>query len=134
MNGKNPMEALLSRLGVTPSGAEGAPAKGRYQRVSPQDAHRMMKELERHVLLDVRTPDEYRQGHIPGAVLVPNYELKARIRAALPDLEIPVFVYCLSGARSMGAARQLVRMGYRTVYDLGGLVAWPYGTVAGMES
>ena len=85
----------------------------------------MGQELERFartpgaILLDVRTEEEYAGGHIPGSRNVPLGTLG---RAELPaDPETPLFVYCLSGARSRQAAAILRRMGYSHVTDLGGI-------------
>lgn len=83
------------------------------------------------MLLDVRTPEEYAEGHIEGALLLPHTELAARANAELPNTEIPIFVYCRSGNRSKTASLQLLGMGYTEVYDFGGINSWPYGTVTG---
>ena len=73
------------------------------------------------VLLDVRAPQEYAGGHVPGSQNVPLNQLPGQIGALVPDLGTPVFVYCLSGARSGRAAAFLRRMGYGKVTDLGGI-------------
>ena len=73
------------------------------------------------VLLDVRAPQEYAGGHVPGSQNVPLNQLPGQIGALMPDLGTPVFVYCLSGARSGRAAAFLRRMGYGQVTDLGGI-------------
>lgn len=75
------------------------------------------------VLLDVRTRSEYEGGHIPGAVLVPVDQI-ARVEAVVPDKSTPVVVYCRSGNRSATAAQNLKKMGYETIYDLGGIQSW----------
>ena len=72
------------------------------------------------VLLDVRTPQEYAQGHIPGSRNLPLQELDG-IGQAVPDRATPLFVYCLSGARSRQAAAMLGRMGYTGVTNIGGI-------------
>ena len=72
------------------------------------------------VLVDVRDPDEYRSGHIPGGVNVPLGTM-AQIRQAVPDTATPLFVYCLSGARSSQAERALKQMGYANVNNIGGI-------------
>ena len=72
------------------------------------------------VLLDVRTPEEYREGRIPGSRNVPLGELEQAAEAA-PDPDTPLFVYCLSGARSSQAAAALRRMGYQHVTNIGGI-------------
>ena len=72
------------------------------------------------VLLDVRTPAEYREGHIPGSRNVPLDGLD-QVRALAPDRETPLFAYCLSGSRSRHAAALLRRMGYQHVTNIGGI-------------
>lgn len=73
------------------------------------------------VLLDVRTPQEYSQGHIPGSRSLPLQSVQSAAALA-PDKAAPVYVYCHSGARSRQAARELQRMGYTSVTDLGGMM------------
>ena len=72
------------------------------------------------VLLDVRTPQEYSQGRIPGSRNLPLGETQ-QLAQMVPDRDVPVFVYCLSGARSGRAAAALRRMGYRNVINIGGI-------------
>ena len=80
------------------------------------------------VLLDVREEEEYITGHAAGAQLLPLDELNDESALDLiPDLDTPVLVYCRSGYRSNIAAHKLADFGYETIYDIGGLVGWPYG-------
>jgi len=74
------------------------------------------------LLLDVRTPDEFRAQHIPGAVNIPVQELGTRLREVGPKAR-PVVVHCRSGARSAAAAQLLSREGYQ-VHDIGGMGNW----------
>ena len=74
------------------------------------------------VLLDVRTPEEYLEGRVPGSWNIPLQELKKVER--LVDKAVPLFVYCLSGARSRMAAAQLQQMGYASVTNLGGISSY----------
>lgn len=71
-------------------------------------------------LVDVRTAEEYRQGHLPGSILLPLDQLN-RADQLLPDKSAPVYVYCLSGARSATACKMLGRMGYAQVSNIGGI-------------
>ena len=73
------------------------------------------------VLLDVRTPEEYAQGRVPGSWNLPLPLLADQAKERIPNRETPVYVYCLSGARSRQAAGLLRRMGYASVTDLGGI-------------
>ena len=75
------------------------------------------------VLLDVRTPDEYRQGHIPGSKNVPLQSID-KVTVMINNKAIPIFVHCLSGARSRQAAAILQQMGYTNVKDIGGIAAY----------
>ncbi len=81
-------------------------------------------------ILDVRTEAEYAQGHIEGAILIPNETITTTARpTALTDLNAVVLVYCRSGSRSGQAAKKLVALGYTQVYDFGGIIDWPYEVV-----
>ncbi len=111
--------------------AQGASAIAPYRALSPAEAKRMLEQDKTAVLLDVRTPDEYAQRHIPGSVLIPDYELAARMGKELPDKNAPIIVYCRSGNRSRNAALRLLQAGYTRVYDAGGINAWPYPTETG---
>ena len=75
------------------------------------------------VLLDVRTPDEYRQGHIPGSKNVPLQSID-RVNAVVENKGTPIFVHCLSGARSRQVTAILQQMGYTKVKNIGGISAY----------
>lgn len=75
------------------------------------------------VLLDVRTPDEYRQGHIPGSKNVPLQSI-SKVAGMIDNKSTPIFVRCLSGARSRQAAAILKQMGYTNVKNIGGISAY----------
>ena len=75
------------------------------------------------VLLDVRTPDEYRQGHIPGSKNVPLQSI-SKVAGMIDNKSTPIFVYCLGGVRSRQAAAILQQMGYTNVKDIGGIAAY----------
>jgi rhodanese-related sulfurtransferase len=99
-----------------------------YHRVSFEEAKQKMDEEPNHVLLDVREEEEYITGHAAGAVLFPLGLINASTAAAaIPSKDTLVLVYCRSGRRSQQAVRQLMALGYDRVYDLGGLIGWPYG-------
>ncbi len=94
--------------------------------ITASEAKQMLDEQQGYVLLDVRTEQEYAEGHIPGALLIPNTELSEKAADLLPDKEQTILVYCRSGRRSAEAARTLADMGYTQVYDFGGIIDWPY--------
>lgn len=75
------------------------------------------------VLIDVRTPQEYREGHIPGSKNVPLQTIDQIASVAEPG-DIPLYVYCYSGARSRQAAGMLQNMGYTNVTNIGGIAAY----------
>lgn len=75
------------------------------------------------VLLDVRTVQEYRQGHIPGSKNVPLQSI-SKITSTVPGQDTPLYVYCYSGSRSRQAVSALKRMGYTNVKNIGGIAAW----------
>ena len=84
-----------------------------------------MASTQDKIVLDVRTNDEYNQGHLENAVMIDYYEPDFKQRLAKLDKAKPVFVYCAAGARSEGAAQALVDLGFKQVYDLrGGMNAW----------
>jgi rhodanese-related sulfurtransferase len=75
------------------------------------------------LLLDVRTPSEYRMGHIPGSVNLPLQQLD-NVQEITDNEEVPIYVYCQSGARSRQAAALLERMGYRGIRNIGGIASY----------
>jgi len=99
--------------------------------MSPLEAYKAMQASNRYVLLDVRSFSEYREIRIGGANLIPLGELSSRAPSELLDKNVPIYVYCRSGARAGRAARLLTEMGYKRVFDIGGIVNWPYETVKG---
>ena len=102
-----------------------------YTKITAKQAKDMMDNGNPYILLDVRTKEEFREKRIPGAILIPNTEIRDRAEKELPDKDAVIFVYCRSGGRSAGAAHELVAMGYTRVYDIGGIMNWPYDTVRG---
>jgi len=97
--------------------------------ISAKEAKAMMDQGGSYTLLDVRTAGEYSDGHIKGAILIPNTEIASRAEKELPDKSAVILVYCRSGARAANAAQTLAGMGYTNVYNFGGIMNWPYGTV-----
>ncbi|MCL2721566.1 MAG: rhodanese-like domain-containing protein [Treponema sp.] len=100
-----------------------------WRTINAQEAHRMMNELDSYILLDVRTIQEFAEIRIDGAVLIPDYELKQRAEAELPDKKAVILIYCRSGRRSASSAAVLAELGYSNVNDFGGIINWPYETV-----
>ncbi|HVN84628.1 MAG TPA: molybdopterin-synthase adenylyltransferase MoeB [Candidatus Binatia bacterium] len=78
-----------------------------------------------YTVLDVREREEYREGHLHGAISVPRGFLELRVEEAVPDKDTPIVAYCAGGTRSLLAAKQLREMGYRNVTSMsGGYSAW----------
>ena len=91
------------------------------------ESHEMLRNRD-VVLLDVREEAEYITGHAIGAELLPVDEInRETATAVIPSEDTPVMVYCRTGRRSARAAQLLEELGYREIYDMGGLVGWPYG-------
>jgi len=101
-----------------------------YQKITAEQAKAMMEEGEPYVLLDVRTDEEFSDARIAGAILIPDYEIGNRAEAELPDKHALRLIYCRSGRRSANVAHEMVEMGYTNVYDFGGILDWPFGTVS----
>ena len=101
-----------------------AKAGAEYTQI-PQDlAKEMMRADDSLVVVDVRTQDEYAEGHIPGAICIPNESIVDAQPEELPDLGQTILVYCRSGRRSKEAAQKLADMGYTNVYEFGGIIDW----------
>jgi thioredoxin len=93
--------------------------------LNADDFEKMLKQTPGANLVDVRTPDEYQGGHIPGAVNIDYQNPNFIERVSRLDKSKPVFVYCLSGGRSAGAAEQLKSAGFTQIYNLqGGFLQW----------
>lgn len=76
-------------------------------------------------LIDVREPDEWNEGHIPGAIHIPKDTLACVIDGRIPDKEHPIYLYCRGGVRSLTAANTLNNLGYNQVYSVdGGIMDW----------
>jgi rhodanese-related sulfurtransferase len=80
------------------------------------------------IAVDVREPDEFAAGHIPGAISLPLNRVGAEAAQKLPGKDTTWLVYCRTGRRSAEALQKLDAMGYTALYDLGGILGWPYET------
>lgn len=120
----------------TANSAGAAPGQGNmaaqgesvYHKISAEEAKAMM-DKGGVTVVDVRREDEYAAGHIPGSILVPNEGIRDTQPEELPDLDAVLLVHCRTGVRSKQASDKLLEIGYKNVYDLGGIVDWPYETV-----
>ena len=113
---------------ATPSESEAS-----YRQVSMDEAIAMMEEENDYIILDVRTPEEFAEKHIPDAINIPNETIGTEEIPELPDKEQLILVYCRSGNRSKQASDKLVRLGYTNIVEFGGINDWPGETVPGNE-
>jgi len=96
-----------------------------YRRISMADLADALEKEQDAILLDVRTPEEYNSGYIPGAINLPSQSITAETAAAmLPDKNQSIYVYCRSGNRSRAASEALVRLGYTNITESGGIMDW----------
>ena len=99
-------------------------AKDTYTQISQEEASKMMELDDGHIIVDVRRQDEYDEGHIPGAICIPNESIGCDSPEALPDYDQIILIYCRSGRRSKEAAGKLAGMGYTNIYEFGGILDW----------
>ena len=97
-----------------------------YEQITTEEAKKIMDSGEEHIILDTREQDEFDEGHIPGAILIPYTEIENKAEEMLPDKDKLILVYCRSGRRSKIAAESLSKLGYTNVKEFGGIIDWPY--------
>ena len=100
-----------------------------YEQITPQQAKEIMDTEQEYIIIDARTEEEFAEGHIENAILIPEYEIAQRAEKELPDKEQLILVYCRSGRRSKIASEELVKLGYTNVKEFGGIIDWPYDIV-----
>lgn len=100
-----------------------------YIKITAQEAKEIIDTQENVTVVDVRTAEEYAEGHIPNAMLIPGTQIGDLAPDMLPDLDQTILVYCRSGNRSAAAAKVLIEMGYTNIMDFGGIKDWPYEIV-----
>ncbi len=94
-------------------------------KINAEVAMEMMESGDDFILVDVRTQEEYDEGHIEGALLLPLDQLETLSEEQLTDKDATILVYCRSGNRSAQASKILIDLGYQNVYDFGGIIDWP---------
>lgn len=97
--------------------------------LSQDKAYEMLQQDPSIKLIDVRTKDEYKSGHVKNSVNIPLNTLPARYASALPNKEAKIFVICLSGSRAADATDFLKKAGYTDVHNIGGVGSWRFGLV-----
>mgnify|MGYP003504229515 CR=1 FL=1 len=102
-----------------------------YRQVNMDEAITMMEEGSGYIILDVRTPEEFAERHIPGAINIPNETISTEEIPELPNKDQLIMVYCRSGNRSKQASEKLATLGYTNIVEFGGINDWPGKTVSG---
>ena len=97
------------------------------------DIKTIMEENDNYIIVDVRTFEEYCEGHIPGAINIPNEDIVDAEPELLADKEQMILIYCRSGNRSKQAAEKLANMGYTNLIEFGGIIDWDGEIVTGEE-
>ena len=113
---------LLTACGQDKENDQGAV----YVNITSEKAKEIMDTEEGYIILDVRTQEEYDQGHIPGAIVISHEEIEEKAEQVLTDKDQLILVYCRSGRRSKLAAEALVEQGYTNIKEFGGIIDWPY--------
>ena len=96
-----------------------------YRQINMDEAITMMEEESGYIILDVRTPEEFADKHIPGAINIPNETISTEEIPELPNKDQLILVYCRSGNRSKQASEKLVALGYTNIVEFGGINDWP---------
>jgi len=113
---------LLTACGQAKENDQGAA----YLNITAEEAKQIMDSEEGYIILDVRTQEEYNQGHISGAIVISHEEIAEKAEEVLTDKDQLILVYCRSGRRSKIAAEALVELGYTNIKEFGGIIDWPY--------
>ena len=114
--GNEKQDLVMSKEGKTGKKAE-------YKKITSDEAKKMM-ETQKAIVVDVRTLEEYNEGHIPNAISVPLETIENEAEAKLKNKDALILVYCRSGRRSREAALKLIEKGYTNVIDFGGIKDW----------
>lgn len=117
---------VLAFVAACDKGEKGDLSNTAFISITSEEAKNIMDSEENYVILDVRTQEEYDEGHIKNAVLIPDYEINEMAENMLPDKEQLILVYCRSGRRSKIASENLADMGYSNIREFGGIIDWEY--------
>ncbi len=96
-----------------------------YRQINMDEAMTMMEEESGYMILDVRTPEEFADKHIPGAINIPNETIGTAEIPELSNKDQLILVYCRSGNRSKQASEKLAALGYTNIVEFGGINDWP---------
>ena len=100
-----------------------------YEQISQSEAKEIMDTKSDYIIIDARTQEEFDEGHIENAILIPEYEIQEKAPELIPDKNALILVYCRSGRRSKIASEALVQLGYTNVKEFGGIIDWEYEIV-----
>lgn len=100
-----------------------------YEQITGEQAKKIMDTETGYIIIDARTIEEFNEGHIENAILIPEYEIAERAEKELPDKNQLILVYCRSGRRSKIASQALADLGYTNVKEFGGIIDWKYEIV-----
>lgn len=117
-----PESSLDASQDTSPESKESGRNAVRY--ISQEEAASIMDSEIGYIILDVRTEEEFKEGHIPGAVCVPNETITDTMPPELPDKDQLILIYCRSGNRSKQAAKKLYDIGYNNLVEFGGIRDW----------
>ena len=127
---KKYIKMFLSFLAIfVLAGCNKETAENSYKQISMDEAVTMMAEETDYIILDVRTPEEFAEKHIPNAINIPNETIGENEIPELPRKDQMILVYCRSGNRSKQASEKLVKLGYTNIYEFGGINDWTGETV-----
>ena len=115
---------LLSALMFTGCAGQSNNQINTYRQITVDEAIALMAEETGYIILDIRRPDEFSEGHIPNAINVPNETIGTAEISELPDKNQLIMVYCRSGRRSKEASEKLVKLGYTNIVEFGGILDW----------
>lgn len=98
--------------------------ESRIEHVSMDDIVQIMNDNSDYIILDVRTTEEYNEGHIQNSISIPNETIGEDTVDKLPNKEKLILIYCRSGNRSKQAAQKLSKLGYTNLIEFGGIIDW----------
>ena len=113
----------VTSINIINASSTGGEVQNEYEQITQEAAAELMKQ-DGVIILDVRTQEEYAEGHIPGAICIPNETIEDKMPSQLPDLQQIILVYCRSGRRSKEASQKLADIGYTNIKEFGGIIDW----------
>lgn len=99
-----------------------------FKMISAVEAKKLMDNTKCKIL-DVRTKEEFKEGHIDNAILIPLDEIEEKVESIFTDKEETILVYCRSGVRSKNASSIMSKKGYTNILEFGGIIDWPFEVV-----